>query len=128
MVHSFTIPKTTRSSTRLYNTTPNENDQAKILQQKAQQLREEVEQFEQSKQEEKKQQQMNQELVQREKEDLRMRYSAEVPILKGDGSVVMERCDFPPRIKGGGNGSDNVEEGKEARTNKMEQISSFYST
>ena len=36
-----------------------------------------------------------------QKDNLRMRYSAEVPILKDMGEEVMERVDFPPRIKGG---------------------------
>ena len=31
----------------------------------------------------------------------RMRYSVEVPILKDMGDEVMERVDFPPRLKGG---------------------------
>jgi hypothetical protein len=36
-----------------------------------------------------------------QKDNLRMRYSAVVPILKDMGEEVMERVDFPPRLKGG---------------------------
>jgi hypothetical protein len=35
------------------------------------------------------------------KDNMRMRYSAEVPILKDMGEEVMERVDFPPKLKGG---------------------------
>jgi len=61
--------------------------------------------------------QQDQEQIQKDQQDLRMRYSAEVPILKGDGSVVMERCDFAPRIKGDdgdgdGDGDDDGEKGR----------------
>lgn len=34
-------------------------------------------------------------------EQVRLRYSAIVPILKDMGEEVMERVDFPPRVKGG---------------------------
>ena len=37
-----------------------------------------------------------------ERRRTRERYSAEVPILKGDGATEMERVEFPPRIDGGG--------------------------
>ena len=36
-----------------------------------------------------------------EKRSIRMRYSAEVPILKDSGETVIERVDFPPRHDGG---------------------------
>mmetsp|Transcript_13329 Transcript_13329/g.13512 ORF Transcript_13329/g.13512 Transcript_13329/m.13512 type:complete len:86 (-) Transcript_13329:809-1066(-) len=36
-----------------------------------------------------------------EKRSIRMRYSAEVPILKESGETVIERVDFPPRHDGG---------------------------
>jgi len=61
-----------------------DDDAAKVLQEKAAALRREVEVFEASKQQ--------------EKDDLRLRYSAVVPILKGDGTIELERCDFPPRM------------------------------
>ena len=83
------------------------DDEARILKEKAQQLRQEVSAFEDSKKlENKKLEQARQELLQQKKET-RMRYSAEVPILKSDGSVEMTRCDFAPRIKS--------EDGKESR-------------
>jgi hypothetical protein len=68
------------------------------LQEKAAALRKEVEAFEATKQEESDQLQKEVEDKQREKDELRQRYSAVVPILKGNGDVVMERCDFPPRM------------------------------
>lgn len=36
-----------------------------------------------------------------EKQDIRNRYAVTIPILKGDGEIVMEQVDFPPRIPGG---------------------------
>lgn len=75
-----------------------DSDAAKALQEKAAALRREVEALEASKQEESDQLQKEIEEKKRQAEELRLRYSAEVPILKGDGTVVMERCDFPPRM------------------------------
>ena len=75
-----------------------DDDAAKALQEKAAALRREVEAFEASKQEESDKLETEAREVQREKDDFRLRYSAEVPILKGDGAIVMERCDFAPRM------------------------------
>lgn len=75
-----------------------DDDAAKALQEQAAALRREVEAFEASKQEESDKIEFEAREQQRAKDELRLRYSAEVPILKGDGSVVMERCDFPPRM------------------------------
>jgi len=75
-----------------------DGDAARALKEKAAALRKEVEAFEASKQEESDQLQKEVEDKQREKDELRQRYSAVVPILKGNGDVVMERCDFPPRM------------------------------
>ena len=75
-----------------------DDDGAKALQEQAAALRREVEAFEASKQEESDKIDLEAREQQRAKDELRLRYSAEVPILKGDGSVVMERCDFPPRM------------------------------
>ncbi len=75
-----------------------DDDTAKALQEKAAELRKEVDAFEASKQEESDKIQNEIQEKQREKDELRLRYSAEVPILKGDGTVVMERCDFRPRM------------------------------
>ncbi len=74
-------------------------DEMQSLRQKAAKLREEVSAFENSKQDERDKQERARQAVLREKEEYRMRYSAEVPILKADGSVEMERCDFAPRLK-----------------------------
>lgn len=76
-------------------------DEARRLKEEARRLKEEVVSFEQQKknvarEEERK---LKQELSQ--KKQVRMRFSAEVPILKGDGTTVVERVDFPPRIKDG---------------------------
>ena len=75
-----------------------DDDAAKVLQEKAAALRREVEIFEASKQEERDRLNKQVEDKQQEKDDLRLRYSAVVPILKGDGTIEMERCDFPPRM------------------------------
>ena len=48
-----------------------------------------------------KQKQMEENRVQEQLNKQRLRYSAEVPILKDMGEEVMERVDFPPRLKGG---------------------------
>ncbi|OEU07745.1 hypothetical protein FRACYDRAFT_142382, partial [Fragilariopsis cylindrus CCMP1102] len=69
------------------------------LKEKAAELRREVNDYEEIKNlKRKKMEEINQEL-QNQKDDLRLRYSVEIPILKGDGIEVMERCDFTPRIK-----------------------------
>lgn len=85
-----------RRSSRLPNSV---EDEAQTLREKAEQLRREVASFEDSKREVKQKMEEQQQADFRGKEELRMRYSAEVPILKGDGSVEMERCDFAPRLK-----------------------------
>lgn len=74
-------------------------DEAQTLREKAEQLRREVASFEDSKREENQKLEEEQQANLREKEEVRMRYSAKVPILKADGSVEMERCDFAPRLK-----------------------------
>jgi len=84
------------------------NDDTEILLEKARKLRNDVQGIETSKlkiqkeneakerqlkaEEDKAKQQMNKQ---------RLRYSVEVPILKDMGEEVMERIDFPPRLKGG---------------------------
>lgn len=82
--------------TQLYSSA---DDETKQLLEKAEKLRQEVSEFESSKQKEEQAQEKVRQEELRQKEDTRIRYSATVPILKGDGSVQMERCDFPPRIK-----------------------------
>jgi hypothetical protein len=90
---SRTLP---RSTSHLSNSV---EDEAKTLREKAAQLRKEVATFEGSKREGKQKLEVEQQAVLRGKEEMRMRYSAEVPILKEDGRVEMERCDFAPRLK-----------------------------
>ena len=84
------------------------NDDKETLLEKARKLRNDVQDIETSKlkiqkeneakerqlraKEDKAKQQMNKQ---------RLRYSVEVPILKDMGEEVMERIDFPPRLKGG---------------------------
>ncbi|KAL7472479.1 hypothetical protein ACHAXS_012827 [Conticribra weissflogii] len=95
-------------SVTLKSTSNDENNETKKLLEKAQQLREEVsslESFKAQAQErlEKKQEAERQRDLeeQKRKEEIRMRYSAVVPILKDMGEEEMERVDFPPRIAGG---------------------------
>ena len=78
------------------------------LLEKARRLRDEVSQIESSKakrqreEEEREQDRLNEEKAAlRQKNEQRLRYSAEVPILKDMGEEVLERVDFPPRLKGG---------------------------
>lgn len=76
------------------------DEEAEYLLRKARKLREEVQEFERFKQSEENLRLESQEAIAKERQELRNRYSAEVPILKPDGSVIMERCDFPQRMKG----------------------------
>ena len=75
-------------------------EETKELLEKAKKLRDEVSVITTAKRnkvleiEEKEQKIVNQ------KEKLRLRYSVEIPILKGDGSEKMERVDFQPRFAG----------------------------
>jgi len=87
---------TNKKRSRLY--ANKDDDAAKALQEKAAALRREVDAFEASKQEVSNELQKQAEDQRREKDSLRMRYQATVPILKGDGTISMERCDFPPRM------------------------------
>jgi hypothetical protein len=74
----------------------NNSDVIQALQSKAEQLRQEVASLQKAKQEalEVEQRQIEQELA--EKQEIKSRYSAEVPIFKEDGRTVVERVDFPP--------------------------------
>lgn len=95
-IHLSKAKRINHSCSRLY--AEKDDDAAKALQEQAAALRREVEAFEASKQEENDKIEFEAKEQQRAKDELRLRYSAEVPILKGDGSIVMERCDFPPRM------------------------------
>jgi hypothetical protein len=84
------------------------NNPTDVLLNRARRLREEISAIELSKlqaQNEKEvqlQEKMAAEETERQQnEQNRLRYSAIVPILKDMGEEVMERVDFPPRIKGG---------------------------
>jgi hypothetical protein len=87
--------------------TNNDDDTNKLLE-KARKLREEVSAVEKSKAEVQKQNDAKEQAqreaemeVKKQKDQQRLRYSAEVPILKDMGEEVMERVDFTPRLKGG---------------------------
>lgn len=78
------------------------------LLEKARRLREEVSAIESSKaviqkgkDAEEEERRMAEDEARAQNDKRRMRYSAEVPILKDMGDEVMERVDFPPRLKGG---------------------------
>jgi len=93
-------------SSKNYNS--NNKDDTDNLLEKARKLRQEVSAIESSKAEIQQQKDAKQKLRQAEEEEarvrqgeLRMRYSVDVPILKDMGEEVMERVDFPPRLKGG---------------------------
>ena len=71
---------------------------AQELQRQAAQLRQQVDSWQQSKLEAAQQEQRAREEEQAAAAAERERYSAVLPILKPDGTTVMERCDFPPRL------------------------------
>lgn len=84
---------------RLY--TSSANHEAEKLKQQAENLRKEIESFEQKKRfaEQEARQKVEQERA--STAATRDRYSAVVPILKPDGSTMLERCDFTPKYKDG---------------------------
>mmetsp|Transcript_26781 Transcript_26781/g.54134 ORF Transcript_26781/g.54134 Transcript_26781/m.54134 type:complete len:307 (+) Transcript_26781:59-979(+) len=95
-------------SSQLKSASNDEYSETEKLLEKARQLRDEVSSLQSSKLQaqelrEKTEQSERQRVLeeQRQKEEIRMRYSAVVPILKDMGEEVMERVDFPPRIIGG---------------------------
>mmetsp|Transcript_7095 Transcript_7095/g.10156 ORF Transcript_7095/g.10156 Transcript_7095/m.10156 type:complete len:260 (+) Transcript_7095:102-881(+) len=73
-------------------------DEARKLREEAKKLREEISGFQKEKDDVIKEAQEAERQVLADKQEMRMRYSAEVPILKGDGNTVLERCDFAPRF------------------------------
>lgn len=77
-------------------------DEVQRLQEQAERLRADVAAFEEEKQSVARKEEQKQREVLSQKAKVRQRYSAEVPILKGDGSEVVERVDFPPLVKDGG--------------------------
>jgi hypothetical protein len=76
-----------------------------ILRRKAEQLRREVQQLESAKQAAKMEQSKREQQIQAEQDDRRNRYSVMVPILKPDGTTVVERCHFQPRNNNNNNNS-----------------------
>eukprot|EP00978_Attheya_sp_CCMP212_P018057 scaffold48940_cov38-Attheya_sp.AAC.1 len=85
------------------------NDDVDRMRKEAERLRQEVDAFQKAKDDAARAVQDEKERIQAKKRDARLRYSAEVPILKGDGSTVMERCDFPPRLPKGKSIIDSFE-------------------
>lgn len=73
-------------------------EEARRLRQQAEKIRNEVASFDQAKQAivDAEEQKRERKLI--EKKNKRLRYSAEVPILKGNGQEVLERVDFSPRL------------------------------
>ena len=93
---SFVVRSSFASRQRIaFNASPEEL--AQELREQAEQLREEVASFQREKELVAEVERKNQEQIRQEKESIRNRYSARVPILKGDGSTVVEQVDFPPR-------------------------------
>jgi hypothetical protein len=72
-------------------------DDPNDLMEKAKSLRQEVESFESQRKAAEDDLRREQQAEQTAVQDRRERYSAMVPILKGDGSTQEERCDFTPR-------------------------------
>mmetsp|Transcript_36698 Transcript_36698/g.43855 ORF Transcript_36698/g.43855 Transcript_36698/m.43855 type:complete len:277 (-) Transcript_36698:235-1065(-) len=87
------------SSNNNDSSSPSPESTANTLREKADQLRREVTQFEDGKRDKERSDQLARDTLLEEKRDERLRYSAIIPILKGDGSTEMERVDFQPRIK-----------------------------
>jgi hypothetical protein len=78
------------------------------LRRKAEQLRRDVDRLEKAKEVVLLEEAEKEQQIRVEKEELRHRYSALVPILKPDGSTVVERCDFSPRRRrDNGNGNNS---------------------
>jgi hypothetical protein len=73
-------------------------DEARLLLEQARRLKKEVQEMEDVKKAQAQQEQKQRLLEQNSQLQQRLRYSAEVPILKGDGSTVTERVDFRPRM------------------------------
>jgi len=100
--HAFVIPKLSEARiSYTFELHESAENVAEELRKKAEKLRKEVASFEQEKEETIQAEKRVAGKIQVEKEAIRERYSAEVPILKGDGNTVLERIDFPPRIRDG---------------------------
>jgi len=94
--HSFLVSTSKDNRIRSYLEGSPEN-LAEDLRKQAEKLRKEVASFQQEKEESAEAERRSVEKIQEEKETIRQQYSAQVPILKGDGQTMVERIDFPPR-------------------------------
>ena len=99
MVTSFVFLGNHKTSTSKLWSGGDENGMVKKLREQAEKLRLEVSQLEGEKEKVKQVEEEQRNQVIAEKKEKRLRYSAEIPILKGDGNEVVERVDFPPIIK-----------------------------
>jgi len=100
----FVSAPRTESATVLLHASSSPSDveeEARMLRELASQLRGEVSEFQQAKDEVAAAEQEAKNKAIEQEQHIRLQYSAEVPILKSDGTTVMERVDFPPRIPGG---------------------------
>mmetsp|Transcript_16616 Transcript_16616/g.27541 ORF Transcript_16616/g.27541 Transcript_16616/m.27541 type:complete len:233 (-) Transcript_16616:126-824(-) len=93
---SFLFPTSTGRHVSLIKASP--EDVAKELREQAEKLREQVAAFQQEKDDVVEAERQQEQDIRQEKQAVRNRYSAEVPIFKGDGSTVVEQIDFPPRF------------------------------
>ena len=100
-IHTIGLRKQSLQQLHASSTSDGVEDEAQKLRELASQLRGEVEAFQQEKDDVAAAEQKARDEVMAAKQETRMKYSTEVPILKGDGQTVMERVDFPPRIKDG---------------------------
>ena len=98
---SFLTPSTPLRTQVLLRNSPISEEEAQKLKEQAEKLRQEISAFQQEKVDAEEEIKSEQRKVVEEKKETRKRYSAEVPILKGDGAEVVEQIDFPPRISGG---------------------------
>jgi hypothetical protein len=74
------------------------NEDAQKLRDEAERLRQEISSFQKQKETAAQGERSKLEAEARTKQEVRERYSAIVPILKGDGSSANERCDFQPKF------------------------------
>jgi hypothetical protein len=87
--------KTTLTSLQSSSSNSNNND-IEFYKSQAEQLRNEIEQFEQQKRRDNELYQQQQNDILQQQKQVQDRYSAMVPILKPDGTTIMERCTFTP--------------------------------
>lgn len=76
-------------------------DEAERMKKEAERIRAEIASFERQKAEAVQKEIQEQEQIKLAQQKKRLQYSAQVPILKGDGGTVVERVDFAPRVKDG---------------------------